>query len=102
MPVRRRYWWLVGTDTDGTPFLVFGSAVSEQEARQKGLEMLGGVNCEVKELHHRDMGAASHEMKGGTLAESKDIHKALRKLRHKNVGKKREQQTQANPFGEPF
>ena len=43
MSPRRYYFWLACRDSNGKHYLVFGSDKSEDEARQKGFEMLGGA-----------------------------------------------------------
>lgn len=86
--MRRRYWWIYGRDREsGEPFLIFGSDRSEDDARQKGLEDLGGQNLEwdVKMIPTRDIASASRSLKGFKLGEVRDLRTATKRLRHKGI-----------------
>lgn len=80
----RQYWWLTGK-LDGKTFLIFGSDVSEDDARRKGLEMLSGIDFEIKKLPTRNTARASQILKGGILEQDRDLRRATRRLRHKNI-----------------
>lgn len=86
----RYHYWLTGHYREpGKPpnrFLIYGGP-TEDEARQRGLEMLGGTDFEVKRLPTRHQPTASRMLKGDILEGSRDIRKATRRLRHKNIGR---------------
>lgn len=86
--VAREYWWLVARDEHGKTVLIFGSDRSEEDARQRGLEMLSGLDFAVKRLPTRDLGRASSLLKGNRLEEAHSLRDATQRLRHK-IGRKR-------------
>lgn len=75
-------WWLVAKDEQGKTVLIFGSDRSEDEARQKGLEMLGGLNFDIKRLPTRNLARASSLLKGNRLERTHSLKDATRKLMH--------------------
>ena len=83
----RGYWWLVGKN-EGRRFLIFGSDISEDDARQHGLELLGGVNFAIKRLPTKNISEASRQLKGNILEQTKDINTATRRLKHKRINKR--------------
>ncbi len=79
---RRNYSWLVCQDPDThKPFLIAGGN-SEEDCRQKGLELLGGIDFEIKGLPTRNLSKASSLLKGNRLEETHSLHKASEKLGH--------------------
>ena len=80
---RRYYYWIVSRDPEtGRPYLVFGSEKDEADARQRGLELLGGVDFEIKRFPTRDIATASRLLKGGRLEKGDGLHKATERLGH--------------------
>ena len=88
--MQRDYWWLGARDGD-EDFLIFGSATSEEDARQKGLELLGGTDFVIKKLGTRDRSTASALWKGHKLEKTHSLHTARQKLLHEK-GIKRKQE----------
>ena len=43
MVATRQYYWIVAHDDTGKPYLIYGGE-SEEAARDKGLEMLSGID----------------------------------------------------------
>lgn len=78
------YWWLTGKN-EGKRFLIFGSDKSEDDARQHGLELLGGVDFEIKRLPTKNISQASRQLKGNILEQTKDLDTATRRLKHKRI-----------------
>ena len=78
------YWWLVGKN-QGKAFLIFGSDKSEEDARIHGLELLGGVDFEIKSLPTRNLALASSMLKGTILEGTRDLNIATRRLKHKRI-----------------
>lgn len=79
---RRKYYWLVAKDPEtGKPYLIYGGA-TEAEARQEGLEMLSGVDFEIKALRTMNLQAASSMLKGRKLKNTHSLRKASERLGH--------------------
>jgi len=63
----RKYFWIVARDPDtGKTYLIAGGN-TEEETRSKGLEMLGGVDFEIRALPTRDISSASRMVRGKGL-----------------------------------
>lgn len=77
----RHYWWIVTKDEGGKPYLLTGGR-TEDEAKQKGMEMLGGLDFEVKRLPTTDLRKASSLLKGDRLEHTRDLHRASERLGH--------------------
>ncbi len=81
MSATRYYWWIVAI-CESKPMLIFGSDRSEDEARQKGMELLAGTNFEIKKLPTRDQGRASALLRGKRLEDTHDLKTASQRLGH--------------------
>lgn len=77
---KRYYYWLVA-QSDGKPYLVFGGD-DETSARQKGLELLGGLDFELKKYPTRDLGAASAFFRGKRLDETHSLRESSKRIGH--------------------
>lgn len=95
---RRHYYWLVCRDESGKVYLVFGSDKSEDEARQTGLELLGGVDFEIKRLPTRDLAKASSFLKGNRLEKYHSLKEAGKRLGHTKSLKHLRRRHAANNF----
>ena len=91
---RQYYWWIVTKDESGKPYLLTGGR-TEDEARQKGMELLGGMDFELKHLPTTDLRKASSLLKGDKLEHSHNLGEASQRLgherslkRHKSRGKR--------------
>ena len=75
---------MVCVDSNGHPYLVFGSDTSEDDARQKGIEMnLGDFgDFEVRCYPTRDRSEASALFRGKRLANGEGIDKARERIGH--------------------
>jgi hypothetical protein len=80
--ITRYYWWLCTRDEKGKPYLVFGSEKSEDDARQKGMELLGGLDFEIKRLPTRSLPKASSLCKGNRLEQYHNLKEASKRLGH--------------------
>ena len=80
----RSFWWLTGRN-EGKRFLIFGSDTSEDDARQHGLELLGGIDFAIKRLPTKNISQASRMLKGNILEQTKDLDTATRRLKHKRI-----------------
>ena len=79
--MRRYYYWLVSRDESGKPYLIFGGD-SEQEARQKGLEMLAGMDFSIKRYPTRDQDTASAYLRGKRLEQTHSLKESGRRIGH--------------------
>ena len=79
--MRRYYYWLVTHDDTGKPYLIFGGE-NEDEARQKGLEMLGGMDFEIKRYPTRDLTTASAYYRGVRLERGEGLRRASQRIGH--------------------
>lgn len=83
MRQRRQYWWLVAADPEtGQPYLVFGSDRSEAEARQKGLDMMPGVNFDIRMFRTRNLDMARSLLRGSRLDGQRSLREAGRRQGH--------------------
>jgi hypothetical protein len=100
MPVSRRYYyWLVTRDENGRPYLVFGGN-DENEARRKGLEILDGMDFEIKRYPTRDLTAASSYFRGKRLEDTHSIKESSRRIGHdKSIDRIRKKREKRNPLG---
>jgi len=78
---RGRYYWIVARDEEGKPYLIAGGN-TEEEARQKGLEMLGGMDFEIRGLPTRNLARASSMIRGARLEDTHSLSKAKQPLGH--------------------
>jgi len=79
----RYYYWLVAADPEThKPYLVMGSDKSEGDARIKGMEMLPGVDFQIKRLPTKDIGSASAMIRGKRLETTHSLKEASKKLGH--------------------
>ena len=79
---RRFYYWLVARGEDGKTFLILGSDKSEEDARQKGLEMLGGLDFKVRRYPTMDRDAASSLYRGNRLERGEGLRQSAQRLGH--------------------
>ena len=80
MSSRRYYYWIVARD-EGKPYLLFGGN-SEQEARQKGMELLAGLNFDIKRYPTRDQATASAYLRGKRLEQTHSLKESGRRIGH--------------------
>jgi len=77
----RKYFWIIARDETGKTYLIAG-ANTEEETRSKGLEMLGGVDFEIRALPTRNIASASRMVRGKRLEETQSLRKAKERLGH--------------------
>ena len=83
------HYWLYTKDETGKPYLIYGG-LTEEAARQKGFEMLAGLDFDIKRLPTRNLQRASSLLKGGRLEKTHSLKKATERLGH-NRSLKRQQ-----------
>ena len=77
---KRYHFWLVAYD-DGKPYLIYGG-ITEDEARRKGLEMLGGLDFQIKRYPTSNLPTASSYFHGSRLEQTKSPREAMRRVGH--------------------
>ena len=88
---REEYFWLVALDPETSrPYLIAGGR-TEDEARQKGLEMLAGIDFQIRKLPTRNLARASSLMKGNRLEKTRSLHKAAERIGHERTLRRRQQ-----------
>ncbi len=80
MSNREYHFWIVAKD-EGKPYLVYGGR-TESEARQKGMDMLGGINFDIKRFPTRDLAAASAYYRGKRLENGEGLRKSTQRIGH--------------------
>lgn len=79
---RQPWYWIVASDPETRqPYLIFGGA-TEEEARQKGLEMLPGINFEIRMFRTRHLATASSCLRGLRLDGQHSLRDAGRRQGH--------------------
>lgn len=80
--IREYHYWLYAIE-EGRPYIAYLCPAREGEdaARQKGLELLAGIDFELKKLPTRDRAAASAMIRGGTrLPETHSLKQANKRV----------------------
>ena len=81
MDTKRYYYWLLCQSEEGKPFLIAGGD-TEDAARSKGLECLGGIDFETRRLPTRNLARASAMIRGVRLEETHSLKRASQRLGH--------------------
>lgn len=92
----RYYWWLVARDPDPPhrPYLVLGSDKGEDDARQHGMELLPGVDFQIRKLPTKDLNRASSMVRGKRLESTHSLKKASQRQGHeKSIVRDRKRRT---------
>ena len=77
------HFWIVAKDPDTMrPYLIYGSSRSSEECRQKGLELLGNIDFEIKKYPTRDLNTASAFLRGKRLEQSGSLGTAGKRIGH--------------------
>lgn len=93
--MKEYHYWIVARE-DGKPYLVYGGR-TEQEARNKGMEMLGGINFEIKRFPTRDLAAASAYYRGKRLESGEGLRNSTQRIGHgKSIKRLRQKQQPIN------
>lgn len=83
MRSKRLYFWIATRDEVGKPYLI--SAVkckTEDECRQHGMEILGGLDFEIKRYPTRDLRAAVRMYRGSRLEDTHTLQTSARRQGH--------------------
>ena len=85
MEETRYHYWLYAKDpSTGKPYLIYGCPASdgEEHARLRGLELLPGLNFEIKRLRTMNLQKASSMIRGGRLETSHSLREAGQRIGH--------------------
>jgi len=86
--LRQYHLWIVAKDPDtNRPYLIygapdFGSNGGEDAARSKGMEMLGGLNFDIKRYPTRNLSEASAFHRGKRLEGGEGLKASTQRLGH--------------------
>jgi DNA-binding response OmpR family regulator len=97
MPIPRKvarsprmcYWILCQDPESSKPYLIFGSDRSEEDARSKGFEMLGGLDFTIKPLRTRNLQRASAIIRGTRLEDTHSLKSASERIGHERSVRRR-------------
>ena len=84
---KRKFWWIVTQNEDGRPYLLTGS-YDEEEARRKGIEMLGGLDFRLVQFPTTDQAKASAMLRGKRLESTHSVTQAARRQGHEKTVKR--------------
>jgi len=84
---RQNHFWIVAVQ-DSRPVLIYGST-DERLSRQKGLEMLPGIDFQIKRLPTSNLQRASSLLRGSRLDETHDLREATKRQMHERGLKRR-------------
>lgn len=94
VPRTEYHYWLVSRDsTTGQPYLIYGG-ISESIARQRGLEMLGGLDFRIKRFPTKSLSAASAMLRGTRLNKGMGLHESTRRQGHEKTLRRRQARKQ--------
>ncbi len=79
----KKFYWILARDPDPPhkPFLIAGGD-DESSAREKALDMLPGLDFEIRGLRTRNLSRASQMIRGKRLEDTHDLRTAKEKLGH--------------------
>jgi len=84
--MRREYhFWIATWDNEtGKPYLIYGCPErdGEDECRSKGIEMLGGLNFDIKRYPTSNLAMASQFHKGHRLTSGDGLKQSVQRLGH--------------------
>lgn len=88
--MERYHFWLITQDEDKRPYLIYGCPASkgEDEARTHGLEILGGMDFEIRKLPTRSIQKASSIIRGSRLEKTHSLKEAKKRIGHNKSIKK--------------
>ena len=84
---RQMHYWIVAQSEEGKPYLVYGG-IDENSCRQKGLEMLGGLDFNIKAFPTRDMATASAMLRGVRLDRGLGLRRSAQRQGHERTIKR--------------
>ena len=83
--MRSYHFWIVSRDPDtGKPYLIYGCSDREGESacREKGIEMLGGLDFNIVRYPTRNLAEASAFHRGKRLEKGEGLRASTQRLGH--------------------
>jgi hypothetical protein len=83
--MRQYHFWIVSRDPDtGRPYLIYGcpDRDGEDECRRKGIEMLGGLNFDIKRYPTSNLAQASSYHRGRRLESGEGLRASTQRIGH--------------------
>jgi len=81
---RQYHFWIATRDETGKPYLIYGCSDRDGEsvARDKGIDMLGGLNFEIKRYPTSNLAQASSFHRGKRLESGEGLRASTQRLGH--------------------
>ncbi len=82
--MREYHLWIATRDERGKPYLIYGCSDRDGESacRDKGMEMLGGLDFEIKRYPTKNLAEASAFHRGKRLERGEGLKSATQRLGH--------------------
>ena len=82
--VRQYHLWIATRDENGKPYLIYGCPDRDGESacRDKGIEMLGGLDFDIKRYPTRNLAEASAFHRGRRLEDGEGLRASSQRLGH--------------------
>jgi len=82
--MREYHLWIATRDESGKPYLIYGCSDRDGESacRDKGIEMLGGLDFEIKRYPTRNLSEASAFHRGKRLERGEGLRASTQRLGH--------------------
>lgn len=84
MSIHSYHYWIFTKDKDGRMYLIYGCPArdGEDKARQRGMELLGSVDFELKRYPTSSIQAASSMARGSRLNETHSLEISKKRIGH--------------------
>jgi len=82
--MKQYHLWIAARDEHGKPYLIYGCPDRDGESacRDKGIEMLGGLDFEIKRYPTSNLAQASAFHRGKRLERGEGLHASTQRLGH--------------------
>lgn len=83
MTTRRYYFWIAARDELGKPYLLSATMCkTSEDARQRGMELLSGLDFEIKRYPTRDLSSAVRMYRGSRLEDTHALRASVKRQGH--------------------
>ena len=86
MSIAKYHYWITAVDPENNnkPYLLYACPArdGEETARQRGIELLSGLDFQIKRFKTSDIGDASSMLRGKRLESSHSLREAGRRIGH--------------------
>ena len=83
----RYHYWIVTSDPNNNnkPYLLYACSAraGENAARQRGMELLGGLDFKIKRYKTKDINTASAMLRGKRQEQTQSLSESSRRIGHK-------------------